>query len=1133
MKLKIIGFMILICTISVSLARTGARYLIICPDSYTQTLQPLSDWKTKKGMKAMIVPLSVTGNTAALIKNYIVNAYNTWEIRPEYILLAGLGTILPNSGTSDDYYADMTGNYRIELSVGRLPFTSIDQCNLHVAKILGYERTPFIDDTAWFRKGTTIVREDNPPDAYYQADCRYIRNLMLVNGSFIHTDSFISYYPYTAGHNSSHVMSAINDGRAYVVYRGQGTSNWWSPFNAVDPNSMTNGFKLPVVISGTCYTMYLNSTGSYGDRFLNAGTAQNPKGSVAYFGTTQIGSSVYRSVVSKGFFKALFEERIYILGDVTKRAKFILDSLYNNQTSYAEWNLFGDPEMRLWTQTPRKLIVTYDSLIPLTQNYISVTVQNYLGAPLAQALVCVMRDTTIYAYDYTNSQGQINLPIQSQTPGIISVTVTATNHIPFEGTARLIPSNEPYINFDSTILNDSLNGNNDGKINPGETIGLRIFLRNVGGAIANNVQARLRTTDSLITITDSIKNYGSINPGSIAGSVGSYIFTVSPNCYNNYQLSFQLYIQDDQGHNWNQVFSLQVYAGKLVFVSSFVNDSPPGGNGNNRLGPQESARLYVSLSDVGENLNQVTALLRSQNQYIIITDSLASFGNVIAGGTNSNNSDPFAISASPDLPKNFQINFSIRIVGQGRTYTYVDSVTFSIITETGSTADPIGPDAYGYWAYDNTDTASGRAPNYNWFEIGPSGPGSLISPITNQDAAVTTLRMPFTFCYYGQNYDSISVCSNGFLAMGRTDYRWGNNTSSIPDTGGPSAMIAPFWCDLDPSLYGDIYQYYDAGNHRWIVEFFDVALYGQQSNRETFQVIFYDPQYYATPTGDGEIIFMYQTVYLPSIITVGIENQTETVGIQYLRNNNYHQNAAGLVTGRAIKFSTSPPTNYQNPWIVLTRAIISDSIGGNNNGIPEPNETIRLVTYLRNLGSVQAQNVLVTLSNIDGEAVVIDSIRNFGNILPSGEINNLSNPYIFQIISDPADTILDFILQIQAQNYSNVQYFSIGIQHHPGIEDNPTHNVTYYSLKQNHPNPFRFTTTIEYSLPSTQQIELKIYNATGRLVRTLVSENQAPGFYRLKWDGKDESKRQVSSGIYYYILTSSNSSKLTRKMILY
>jgi len=412
---------------------TGAKYLIITPDNFASAVQPLADWKTKKGVKAMVVPLSVTGNSASQIKNYIVNAYNNWSIRPEYILLAGHGSVLPASGTSDDYYANITGNYRIELSIGRLPAADVTQCNMLVAKILGYERNPYLGDSLWFRKGTTVIREDNPPGTYYQTDCRYIRNLMQGAG-FVQTESLCSTY----GNNSSNVNSAFNDGRSFVVYRGQAVTNWWSPFDAVDPNSMTNGFKLPVVVSGTCVTMSLSSTGYYGDRFMNAGTATNPKCAIAYFGTTEIGTSVHRSVVTKGFFKSLFEERTFVLGDITKRAKFILDSLYNNQTRYNEWNLFGDPELNLWTATPRRLIVTHDTVIGTLPQVFTVTV-NSGSVACPGALVCLMMDTLIYQTAYTNGSGIATLNISPRTIGTMSVTVTGKNLKPYEGSVTIRP----------------------------------------------------------------------------------------------------------------------------------------------------------------------------------------------------------------------------------------------------------------------------------------------------------------------------------------------------------------------------------------------------------------------------------------------------------------------------------------------------------------------------------------------------------------------------------------------------------------------------------------------------------------------------------------------------------------------
>ena len=75
-----------------------------------------------------------------------------------------------------------------------------------------------------------------------------------------------------------------------------------------------------------------------------------------------------------------------------------------------------------------------------------------------------------------------------------------------------------------------------------------------------------------------------------------------------------------------------------------------------------------------------------------------------------------------------------------------------------------------------------------------------------------------------------------------------------------------------------------------------------------------------------------------------------------------------------------------------------------------------------------------------------------------------------------------------------------------------------YSLKQNYPNPFNPITTIDYDLPKTSNVILKIYNTLGQEVVTLVDRKQTPGEKSVVWDGLNNIGKQVSSGIYIYRL---------------
>jgi hypothetical protein len=88
-------------------------------------------------------------------------------------------------------------------------------------------------------------------------------------------------------------------------------------------------------------------------------------------------------------------------------------------------------------------------------------------------------------------------------------------------------------------------------------------------------------------------------------------------------------------------------------------------------------------------------------------------------------------------------------------------------------------------------------------------------------------------------------------------------------------------------------------------------------------------------------------------------------------------------------------------------------------------------------------------------------------------------------------------------------------------------------LDNNYPNPFNPTTTIRYSIKEQGNVSLKVYNAAGQLVRTLVNEMQTPRaeVFSVTWDGKNNAGSSVSSGVYFYKLSATNFSE-TKKMVL-
>jgi len=90
-----------------------------------------------------------------------------------------------------------------------------------------------------------------------------------------------------------------------------------------------------------------------------------------------------------------------------------------------------------------------------------------------------------------------------------------------------------------------------------------------------------------------------------------------------------------------------------------------------------------------------------------------------------------------------------------------------------------------------------------------------------------------------------------------------------------------------------------------------------------------------------------------------------------------------------------------------------------------------------------------------------------------------------------------------------------------------------FALSQNYPNPFNPSTTIAFDIPEGKEanVRLNVYNMRGQLIRTLVDEVKSEGSYQIQWDGTDNYGRRVSSGVYFYRITTGEFSQ-TRKMVI-
>jgi hypothetical protein len=86
-------------------------------------------------------------------------------------------------------------------------------------------------------------------------------------------------------------------------------------------------------------------------------------------------------------------------------------------------------------------------------------------------------------------------------------------------------------------------------------------------------------------------------------------------------------------------------------------------------------------------------------------------------------------------------------------------------------------------------------------------------------------------------------------------------------------------------------------------------------------------------------------------------------------------------------------------------------------------------------------------------------------------------------------------------------------------------------LDQNVPNPFNPATVISFSLREPSAVSLKVFNIGGQLVKILAAGNFSEGDHRVLWDGRNYRAENVSSGIYFYTLSTDNS-RVSKAMTL-
>ncbi len=965
-------------------------------------------WKTRKGHKVIVDKRSnwSAGTMASTIRTTYANSLTGDEPPLEFVCLMGdpgaSGFGVPTDGSSYDHtFGKATTTDEIEdIAVGRLSGNSSSEMATIHAKLMGYERNPYMADTTWFRKAflyASIARGIASNYTLMQWGRQMFSTYTGVNNCTIltHTGDDV---------NPSTVQTQINAGQAFFIWRG----SWVGGMSASLAGSTNPGWRLPIVWVVTCATGSFESSGScVSESWLTAGTSTNPKGGVCGIGTATTGTHNPQNVSLTGGLMYNFANlHVDYLGVALTGAKYWLFPTFLDEGGYAATfsrycNLMGEPGMFMWTDVPTIMSCTHPTSLNVGTRQVTVHVERAdNGIPIADAQVVLWKrgaDST-YSVGQTDGQGDITLPVDINATGELLLTITKRNHKPYLLGIPVVQSDVMPMLSTYTLDDDNSGGtygNNDGIMNPAETIDLAVYIKNFGNmGSATGITAMLTSLNPRVTVTQGSATYANIAAGDSALGSAPFRIVVSPTLQYRETVLLRMQITSAEG-SASGVIDLQCSAGAIDYVSHTVT----GGS----FDPGTSRSLQVTIRNRGNQpLNSANGRLVSLSPFVQVDAATAGYGTIAAGGSAANTT-PFTVSSNSLTFRGHQAPMLLITTTASNE---IDTTQFTLKVGTALPSDPTGPDGYGYYAYDNTDVNYEMAPTFSYVDISTGLGTNLNLNDTGEQTTInqpwsTARPLPFRFKFYGEVYDSITICSNGWMAFGNQAWNTIFRNYPLPGPQTPEAMIAPYWDDLKTSGSGlGVWMYNDAANGRFIVQWKATGAFN--STQLNFQVILYDTTAMPTLDGNGRILMQYQTVsinfpgdgYEGSGCTMGIAAPGSRVGLQYLHKTLYSSGAATMISGRAVMYTTSAREMF---------GTITGTVLDSATTLPIEGATITLTGYgyhatTNDQGVYTIPNVLIGTytahaekyrynpANVTGIVVALDSTSNAYFSLPHPEM---------------------------------------------------------------------------------------------------------------------------------------------------
>ncbi len=794
----------------VPISRDAYDYVIICARECSTAYAQLADWKTRKGVRSVVVTrelieisypgLDVQDQIRNCVKDYYEN-HGIWCLLlggdSEYLLTRKVWAMDCEAGMypdeneirADMYFSDMDGTWDADgdgtygettdqvdmypdVLVGRAPADDVAQAQGLVDKFIEYETTApadYQDQALFFAE---ILWSSPYTDAGVGKDM--IDSLCFPPS----LDPIQKLYESLGNETPAAVIAALNDGRNLANHGGHANSTVMGAGTGYIDNSdmdgLSNTSRYTTMYSIGCWAAALDKD-CIAEHFMQNSSG----GGVGFIGNSRYG---WGSPGNPGFgYSDLYDQQFWLYalesggataGEALARMKVFFIPFSQQENVYRihqyQVNLLGEPDLPVWTDLPTVPVVAHPEDLVLGTNVCQVAVQA-AGLPRGGALVCLHQDGGEYVRGYTDASGIATLEatIAAATP--VDLTVTGHNLRPYSASLPVV-SGVAHLQVTSQWF-EEVSGPANGTPNPGEDLYLSVHLHNAGSAPSGTVATVLRAPVGWLTVTDSTESFPSVGAGQTAVGDRAYRLGVSGGVGPGHACALELELSTAVH---TDTISLPLVVGKpLPHAVAFVIDDD---GGDSHLDPGEFADVTLRVANAGtDTAYALQVSLQSLDPWLVITPGASAFGSVPPGAECSG-APPFEfwLGASAPVPDVASVSVDLqdsRWSWQETVGVALGAVGFSDEMEAGVGAWST-PGGANHWQRTTWRSHSG---SFSWYcgqgmthQYYNSSRDTLVSPvIVVDDDATLSFWTWFDVTIYGVDGMHVQALGpNGWTELG-------------------------------------------------------------------------------------------------------------------------------------------------------------------------------------------------------------------------------------------------------------------------------------------------------------------------------------------------------------------------------